>query len=79
MLRRLGGDVVGMSTTGELIAASGDVIEPAAGQPVQTLGIAVVTNRAIPDELVAVHHDEVLAAAGLATDRLELIVAALAI
>jgi purine-nucleoside phosphorylase len=61
MLRRLGADLVGMSTVPETIVAVHG------GQRV--LGISVVTDRADPDSLQPLSHDEVVCAAREAAPR----------
>lgn len=66
MMRAIGVDVVGMSTVPELIAAE--------SMSVRTLGLAVVTNMALPDSPVTADHADVLAVSRAAGDRLESIV-----
>lgn len=61
-LRRLGGDVVGMSTVPEVLAA--------ARLGLRTLALSVVTNVARPDVPRSTTSDEVVEAAGLAAPRL---------
>ena len=69
MMRRLGADVVGMSTVPEVIAA--------AREPLKVLGISMVSNVANPDEPVVADHAEVLEAGQVAAVKLELIVRSL--
>jgi purine-nucleoside phosphorylase len=64
--RRLGGDVVGMSTAPEAIAA--------AQQGMRVLGFSIVCNVARPDAPTVNSHEEVLAAAKDTADDLEKIV-----
>ncbi|MCC9658238.1 purine-nucleoside phosphorylase [Rhodopirellula halodulae] len=71
MMRRLGADLVGMSTVPELLLA--------ASKGVRTLGIAVVTNLALPDAPATADHKEVLDVCGQAADRLQQIVRAIAL
>jgi purine-nucleoside phosphorylase len=66
MLRKLGADAVGMSTVPEVIVANH------AGMRV--LGVSVITNLCRPDCLAATGHEEVLAAAAGASQRLSAIV-----
>lgn len=68
MVRRIGGDTVGMSTVPEVIAARH------AGMRV--LGISTVTNACSPDQLGETTHEEVVAAAASAGDKLRTIVEA---
>jgi purine-nucleoside phosphorylase len=58
MLRRIGGDAVGMSTVCEVIVA--------AQLGLRVLGLAVVTNVCLPDRRQSTDHGEVLAAAARA-------------
>lgn len=66
MMRRIGADVVGMSTVPEVIAASH------LGMPV--LGLSMVSNVANPDMAVKADHDEVLQAGQAAEVKMEAIV-----
>ncbi len=68
MVRRLGGDTVGMSTVPEVIAARH------AGMRV--LGISTVTNACSPDQLGETTHEEVVIAAASAGEKLRSIVEA---
>ncbi|EOD01075.1 purine-nucleoside phosphorylase [Caldisalinibacter kiritimatiensis] len=52
MLRKIGGDAIGMSTVPEVIVAR--------HSDIKVLGIACVTDMAIPEELVSITHDEVV-------------------
>lgn len=70
MMRSLGADLVGMSTVPEILCAS------SAG--VQTLGVSVVTNLALPDAPMAADHADVLDVCEQAADRLQQIVRAIA-
>lgn len=69
MMRRLGADVVGMSTVPEVIAA--------ATEPMKILGLSMVSNVANPDDPVIADHAEVLEAGHAAAVKLELIVRSL--
>ncbi|TWU35939.1 purine-nucleoside phosphorylase [Novipirellula artificiosorum] len=66
MMRRVGADVVGMSTVPEVLAA--------ASSGMRTLGLSLVSNVARPDAASAANHDEVLAAGKLGQTKLESIV-----
>ena len=55
MLTYMGADVVGMSTAPEVIVANH------AG--IKVLGISCITDMAIPDSLVSISHEEVMAMA----------------
>ncbi|MFG0262902.1 MAG: purine-nucleoside phosphorylase [Novipirellula sp. JB048] len=68
MMRRIGADVVGMSTGPEVIAAIAGGL--------RTLGLSMVSNVANPDSAVAANHDEVLAAGRAAEGKMEAIVRA---
>ena len=68
LARRLGGDAVGMSTVPEVIAARH------AGMGV--LGLSTITNACSPDQLGETTHDEVVAAAASAGEKLLAIVEA---
>lgn len=70
MMRNLGADLVGMSTVPEILCAS------SAG--VQTLGVSVVTNLALPDAPITADHADVLDVCEQAADRLQQIVRAIA-
>jgi len=63
MLRRLGADVIGMSTVPEVIVAR--------ARGVRCLAIAVVTNKATGLAPSSLSHDEVVATARAAADRVE--------
>ncbi len=52
MLRRIGGDTIGMSTVPEVIVANHSGIK--------VLGISCVTDMAIADEIVSISHEEVM-------------------
>jgi purine-nucleoside phosphorylase len=66
MLRRLGADVVGMSTVPEVIAAL--------HSRMRVVGLSVVTNLCRPDALAPTHGEEVVAIAAAAASRLEILV-----
>ncbi|MCO6047608.1 purine-nucleoside phosphorylase [Aeoliella sp. ICT_H6.2] len=66
MVRRLGGDVVGMSTVPEVIVA--------AQLGMRVLGLSTVTNACCPDQLGETSGEEVVAAAASAADKLTTIV-----
>ena len=66
MVRRLGGDVVGMSTVPEVIVA--------VQLGMQVLGLSTVTNACSPDQLGETSGEEVVAAAASASDKLLAIV-----
>lgn len=68
MVRAIGGDVVGMSTVPEVIAAR--------HVGMRVLGISTVTNADSPDALGKTTHDEVVEAAASAEEKLRLIVEA---
>jgi purine-nucleoside phosphorylase len=55
MLRTLGGDAVGMSTVGEVIAAS--------HMQMRVLGVSCITDMAIADTLEPISHEQVMAMA----------------
>jgi purine-nucleoside phosphorylase len=65
-MRRIGADVVGMSTVPEVIAA--------AERSMRTLGISLVTNLANPDSALKADHADVLQAGRAAQSDLEAIV-----
>lgn len=69
MARRLGGDVAGMSTVPEVIAA--------AHCGMRVLGLSTITNACSPDQLGETTHEEVVAAAASAGDKLRAIVEAI--
>lgn len=69
LMRRIGADVVGMSTVPELILAK------KRGFP--ALGISVITNLALPDRAAEADHSEVLLAGRGAADKMELVVRAI--
>lgn len=66
MVRRLGGDVVGMSTVPEVIVA--------VQLGMRVLGLSTVTNACSPDQLGETSGEEVVAAAASASDKLMTIV-----
>ena len=66
MMRRIGADVVGMSTVGEVVAA--------ATCSMRVLALSVVSNVADPDRPNVADHDEVLHAGETAAAKLECIV-----
>ena len=66
MMRKIGADVVGMSTVPEVLAAA------ACEMPV--LALSIVSNVASPDVAVVADHAEVLQAGDAAASRLEAIV-----
>ena len=66
MVRRLGGDVVGMSTVPEVIVA--------AQLGMRVLGLSTVTNACSPDQLGETTGEQVIAAAASASDKLMTIV-----
>lgn len=66
MMRRIGADVAGMSTTPEVLAA--------ANVGMRTLGLSMVSNVANPDRPAKASHEEVLAAGRLAEAKMEAIV-----
>ena len=68
MMRRMGVDVVGMSTVPEVLTAG--------ALRMRTLGLSMVSNVANPDRPVQADHDEVLAAGRAAAAKLEAIVRA---
>ena len=68
MARTLGGDAAGMSTVPEVIAARH------AG--IRVLGLSTITNACSPDQLGETTHDEVVAAAASAGEKLRVIVEA---
>ncbi len=70
MMRTWGVDLVGMSTVPELVLAS--------RQGLRVIGIAVVTNMAIPDAAATASHDDVLAVSIKAAVNLQAIVRAIA-
>lgn len=65
MMRRLGADVVGMSTTAEVLTAS--------NLGMRVLGLSTVTNVANPDNASKADHTEVLKAGRAAEDKIEAI------
>jgi purine-nucleoside phosphorylase len=66
MLRRLGADVVGMSTVPEVIVA--------VHCGLRVLGLSIVTNVASPDALPVTTHDEVVDAADAAAPAVAIII-----
>lgn len=66
LLRKLGGDVVGMSTVPEVIAA--------AHANLRVLGLATVTNVCLPDALRPAHSDDIIAVAAAAEPKLRAII-----
>ncbi len=66
MLRRIGVDVVGMSTIPEILVAR--------QLGMRTLALSMVSNVARPDEFVQANHEEVLAAGRAAAAKMESIV-----
>jgi purine-nucleoside phosphorylase len=66
MARRLGGDVVGMSTVPEVIVA--------VQLGMRVLGLSTVTNACSPDQLGQTTGEQVLAAAASASNKLQVIV-----
>jgi purine-nucleoside phosphorylase len=68
MLAKLGGDAVGMSTVGEVVAARH------AG--VQVLGISCITDMAIGDELEPLTHEQVMAVANKTKPKFQALVKA---
>ncbi len=66
MMRRLGIDVVGMSTVPEVLAA--------AGAGIRVLGLSMVSNVASPDLPRRANHEDVLAAGRAAQSHMEAIV-----
>jgi len=68
MMRRIGADVVGMSTVPEAIAAK--------NANMKVLGLSMVSNVANPDIAVVANHEEVLEAGRRAEARMEAIVRA---
>ena len=68
MARRLGGDAAGMSTVPEVIAAQ--------HCGVRVLGLSTITNACSPDQLGETTHEEVVAAAASAGEKLRAIVEA---
>jgi purine-nucleoside phosphorylase len=66
MMRLMGADAVGMSTVPEVIVANH------AGMKV--LGISVITDMALPDNLVPLDHERVVATADKAKEKLTLLV-----
>ena len=68
LFRKIGGDVVGMSTVPEVLAA--------AASGMQVLALSVVTNVADPDALGKTDHEQVLSAAKQAAANLRTIVVA---
>lgn len=68
MLRRLGADAVGMSTVPEVITA--------VHAGLRVLGLSVITNLCRPDCLTETGHEEVLAAANRASEKMTAIVEA---
>ncbi|QDT07520.1 Purine nucleoside phosphorylase 1 [Rubripirellula lacrimiformis] len=68
MMRKLGADVVGMSTVPEVLAAS--------NRGMRVLGLSMVSNVANPDRPVKADHEEVLQAGRAAEVKMEAIVRA---
>ena len=66
MMRRIGADVVGMSTVPEVLAA--------AECQIPVLAVSIVSNVADPDRAIVADHDEVLQAGDAAAGKLEGIV-----
>jgi purine-nucleoside phosphorylase len=66
LMRTIGGDVVGMSTVPEVIAA--------AHAKLRVLGLATVTNVCLPDALHAASSDDIIAVAAAAEPKLRAIV-----
>jgi len=66
LMRTIGGDVVGMSTVPEVIAA--------AHANLRVLGLATVTNVCLPDALGAASSDDIIAVAAAAEPKLRAIV-----
>ena len=66
MMRRLGADVVGMSTVPEVLAAI--------GENMRVLGLSMVSNVANPDQPIIADHADVLEAGRAAAVKLEQIV-----
>ncbi len=66
MARKLGGDVVGMSTVPEVIVA--------VQQGMRVLGLSTITNACSPDMLGETSGEQVVAAASLASEKLQCIV-----
>lgn len=66
MLRSLGADLVGMSTVPEVIAA--------VHQGMRVLGLSIITDQCLPDELEPVSLDQILAVAAEAEPRLAALV-----
>jgi purine-nucleoside phosphorylase len=65
MFRAWGADAVGMSTVMEVIAAR--------HLGLRVLGVSVLTNQNLPDSMAAVSLEEVVAEAGLASEKLRLL------
>jgi len=65
MTRMLGGDVVGMSTVPEVLAASELGIE--------CLGLSIITDEGFPDTLKVASHHEIVEAANIAEPKLTLL------
>lgn len=68
LCRRLGGDVAGMSTVPEVVAA--------VHTGLRVLGLSTVTNACSPDQLGETTHEEVVVAAASASEKLRVIVEA---
>ncbi len=66
MMRRIGADVVGMSTVGEVVTAT--------RLGMSVLALSVVSNVANPDRAIVADHSEVLEAGDAAAGKLEQIV-----
>jgi purine-nucleoside phosphorylase len=66
MMRRIGADVVGMSTVPEVLAAT--------AEKMRVLGLSMVSNVANPDRPVQADHAEVLEAGRAAEVKMEAIV-----
>lgn len=69
LLRRIGGDVVGMSTVGEVVVAS--------QLGLKVLGISVVSNECAPDRLTETSGEEVVAAVAQASSQVERLISSL--
>ena len=69
LLRRIGGDVVGMSTVGEVIVAR--------QLGLNVLGISVVSNQCAPDRLTVASGEGVVAAVAKASSQVESLISSL--